>query len=66
MKTIILLVAPNGAIQVETRDFASEACREASRYLERSLGRATTETLTTEYYQVESAETTVEHRAAEG
>lgn len=53
MKTIIVIVAPTGQSQVETRGFAGSECQQASKYLEAALGQRTGEQLTQEYYQPE-------------
>ena len=50
MMTIELLVAPDGSSRLETRGFAGEACRDASRFLEEALGVRLSETLTPEFY----------------
>ena len=50
MKTIELLVAPDGSSRLETRGFAGEACRDASRFLEEALGVRLSETLTAEFH----------------
>ena len=51
MKTIEITVDPKGQAKVETRGFAGPECREASRFVETALGRATAETLTAEFHQ---------------
>ena len=51
MKIIEITVDPKGQTTVQTRGFAGESCREASRFLEQALGRAAAETLTAEFYQ---------------
>ena len=53
MKTIILTVDAKGQSKVETTGFAGAECRDASRFLERALGRATGEILTADYYRIE-------------
>jgi len=50
VKTIEILVRPNGETRVKTEGFSGSACREASRFLETSLGKRQSETLTTEFY----------------
>lgn len=47
---IEVIVAPDGSTQIETKGFAGESCRDASRFLEEALGRQTAETLTSEYH----------------
>jgi hypothetical protein len=50
MKTIELIVAPDGSSRLETRGFAGEVCRDASRFLEEALGVRLSETLTPEFH----------------
>ncbi|MCC9601042.1 DUF2997 domain-containing protein [Stieleria sp. JC731] len=50
MKTIEILVRLNGETRVETRGFAGDECREASRLLESTLGKRQSEVLTSEFY----------------
>jgi len=50
-RTIEIIVAPDGQSRVETTGFAGAECREASRFIERALGRQVDETLTSEYHQ---------------
>lgn len=56
MKTIVLLVQPNGETILETRGFSGEQCQHASRFLEQALGRSVHEERTSEFY-----ESAVEH-----
>ena len=51
MKIIEITVDPKGRTRVETRGFAGGECRDASRFVERALGRTTGETLTGAFYQ---------------
>jgi hypothetical protein len=51
VKTIEITVGPRGETRVETKGFAGDACREASRFLEQALGSRTAETLTPEYHK---------------
>mgnify|MGYP002626826558 CR=1 FL=1 len=37
-RTIEIIVSPDGSTQIETKGFAGESCRDASRFLEESLG----------------------------
>lgn len=50
MKTLAITVETKGKTTVETKGFTGESCRETSRFVELALGRATAETLTTEFY----------------
>ena len=61
MRTIEIVVAPDGSTQVETKGFAGSSCREASRFIEQALGRRTTETLTSEFHHSET-QTELEER----
>lgn len=49
-KTIEILVSPKGETTVQTKGFAGQTCRDASRFLEEALGNRTDETLTAEFY----------------
>lgn len=56
MKTIELVVSPQGETVVQTKGFVGSTCREASQFLEQALGRRTTEQLTAEFHQTAAAE----------
>ena len=56
MKTIELTIKPDGRTVLETKGFAGAECREASRFLEQTLGRATAEQLTAEFHQTAESE----------
>ena len=49
-KTIEIIISPAGQTRIETRGFRGEECRDASRFIERALGKRTAETLTGEYH----------------
>jgi hypothetical protein len=51
MRTIEIIVAPNGQSRLETKGFQGEACQAASQFLEKALGRTTSEVLTSEFHQ---------------
>jgi hypothetical protein len=51
VKTIEITVDPKGQTKVETKGFSGPECREASRFVEQALGRATAESLTAEFHQ---------------
>ena len=57
MKTIEIVISPSGTSRIETRGFSGAACQEASRFLERALGRSAGETLTAEFYQTQTSDT---------
>lgn len=50
MKTIELIVGRDGSSRLETRGFAGEACRDASRFIEEALGVRLSEKLTSEFH----------------
>ena len=56
MKSVEILVRPNGETILETRGFSGEQCQHASRFLEQALGRTVQDQRTSEFY-----ESTVEH-----
>ena len=51
MKTIEVVVSPQGEVSIETKGFSGPSCREASRFIEQALGQRTGEQLTAEFYQ---------------
>jgi len=51
IKTIEVIVAPNGETSVETKGFVGTECRDASRFIEQALGQRTGEKLTAEFHQ---------------
>ena len=55
-RTIEITVSPTGASLIETRGFAGNSCRDASRLIERALGRVAAERLTAEFYAANAAE----------
>ena len=50
MKTITIIVAPDGKTKIETDGYTGSSCREASRFLEDTLGTGTVERLKDEYF----------------
>lgn len=62
MKTIEIIVAPNGDTRLETRGFSGPACREASAFLEQALGKPAAERLTGEFHQATTQSETLEER----
>jgi hypothetical protein len=49
--TIELLIAPDGTVTLATKGIEGPACRDASRFLEATLGERRSETLLPEYFQ---------------
>jgi hypothetical protein len=56
LKTIEILVSPNGSTNVQTRGFVGPSCRDASKFIEQALGQQTSETLTAEFHQTQPVE----------
>ena len=57
MKTIDVIVAPDGSSRVQTNGFTGSQCKEASRFLEQALGTKQSEQLTADFYRTQSTET---------
>ena len=55
-KIIEIIVQPDGQTRVETKGFSGSTCRDASRFIEESLGKQTCEQLTGEFYQTHAAQ----------
>ena len=51
MKIIEITVDTKGQINAEARGFTGGECREATRFLEQTLGQRIDEKLTSEFYQ---------------
>ena len=64
MKTIEIIVSPDGQSRVETKGFAGSDCREASRFLEEALGSRTSEQLTPEFYHQQASNETHQQEGA--
>ena len=61
MKTIQITVSPTGESVVETKGFAGNECREASKLIESALGKVAGETLKPEFHIQNTAENSVEN-----
>jgi hypothetical protein len=62
-RTIEVLISPQGETTVQTKGFAGNRCREASRFIEQALGTRASEQLTAEFYQPASQPQSQEHQA---
>jgi len=52
MKRLIeITVSPDGQTKIQTRGFTGRSCKEASRFLEATIGRWQSERLTSEFHQ---------------
>jgi len=56
VKTIVIIVSPQGNSSLETRGFSGTGCRDASRFLEQALGKTAEEKLTTEFFRSDAIE----------
>ena len=52
-RTIEIIVTARGESTVQTKGFAGASCREASRFIEKALGKRTGERLTAEFHQTQ-------------
>ncbi|WP_339744473.1 DUF2997 domain-containing protein [uncultured Rubinisphaera sp.] len=51
MKTIQIIISPEGKTVLQTNGFQGSECQAASRFLEQALGSTSSETLTSPFYQ---------------
>lgn len=51
MKTIEVIISPQGEISLQTKGYTGSSCQQASQWLEEALGLKQKETFTSEYYQ---------------
>ena len=51
MKTMEILVSPQGATTITTKGYTGQSCKDATRELEKALGTVVAEAKTAEYYQ---------------
>ena len=56
MKTIEIVIAPNGQSTVETKGFSGSECRDASRFIEQAIGQQTNEILKSEFHQAANSQ----------
>jgi hypothetical protein len=63
MKTMEIVVSPQGKTTLQTRGFAGSSCRDASKFMEQALGQRTTEQLTAEFHQTETVQQSQEQRS---
>lgn len=64
MKTIRVLISPEGKVTVETKGFSGASCREASKFIEEALGTRIDERLKAEFHVTETAQQAVQQRAS--
>ena len=51
MKTIEIVIKPDGTSSLQTKGFSGSECRDASRFLEEALGHKTGDQTTAEFHQ---------------
>lgn len=56
MKTIEIIVSPQGQSTVVTKGFVGPECRQASKFVEEALGARLSERLTADFHQPAPAE----------
>jgi hypothetical protein len=64
MKTIRVLISPEGKVTVDTKGFSGASCREASKFIEEALGTRIDEKLKAEFHLTHAAHQTVQQRAS--
>ena len=62
MKTIEITITPKGDTTAETKGFEGSSCRKASEFLTKTLGRQTSEQLTSEFYTHQHASQDAQER----
>lgn len=60
-KTIEIIISATGETLLETKGFEGTACREASRFVEETLGQRIAEQRTPEFYRSASEATQASH-----
>ena len=56
MRTIEIIVNPQGETRLETKGFAGASCQDASRFIENALGEKLSDRPTAERYQVSAGQ----------
>jgi len=64
MKTIQLIIDPQGEVRLETKGFAGASCREATRALEQALGLIQSDRPTSEMYQQATSQEVERHKVS--
>lgn len=63
MKTIEVIVSPQGEVSVQTKGFTGPSCREASQFIEQALGQRLGEQLAAEFHQVQPQQNSLKEGA---
>lgn len=56
MKTIEIIISPQGEITLQTKGYVGSSCQAATKALEEALGLKAREKLTAEFYQAQTAQ----------
>ena len=56
MRTIEIIVSPQGETRLETKGFSGASCQDASRFIENALGEKSSDRPTSERYQVSAGQ----------
>ena len=56
MKTIEILINAQGEVTMQTKGYAGNSCKAATKALEEALGLKTQEKLTAEFYQAQTTQ----------
>ena len=62
-RTIEITVSPKGESTIQTKGFAGQSCRDASRALEAALGQRVGEQLTAEFHQANGSQENQQQRS---
>ena len=63
MKTIEIIISPQGETRLETKGFAGASCQDASRFIETALGEKSSDRPAAERYQVSTGQEEDNERA---
>jgi hypothetical protein len=55
-RTIEIIIAPNGQSRVETKGFTGSECRQASQFIEQTLGQQIGEMLKAKFHQTANSQ----------
>ena len=61
-RTIEIVISPKGETTIQTKGFAGQSCRDASKFLEAALGQRTGEQFTAEFHQATSVQQAQQQR----
>jgi len=59
-RVVEITISPIGETTVQTKGFTGASCRDASRFIEHTLGQVARETLTSEFHQAATTGQTIQ------